>query len=139
MKAITNLISRLSRSSVPKAMLVVALGIFVLPGCGVYILENVAPNDQDGDGLTDREEAQYGTDPYDADTDGDGLYDDEEIYDYGTDPLILDTDDDDLWDAEEVFDYFTDPLHWDSDGDGVSDGLEVQVGRDPLRFDRARR
>ena len=48
--------------------------------------------DTDGDGLYDGDEVNiYGTDPHLADTDGDGLNDDEE-YDLGTDPLDPDTD-----------------------------------------------
>ncbi len=41
------------------------------------------PHDSDGDGLTDHEEAALGTDPYDPDTDGDGVWD-------GVDPAPLD-------------------------------------------------
>ncbi|MFT5583305.1 MAG: hypothetical protein ACI9VR_000883, partial [Cognaticolwellia sp.] len=37
--------------------------------------------DSDGDGLTDAEEAEWGTDPTDADTDADGYLDGEEIHD----------------------------------------------------------
>jgi hypothetical protein len=35
--------------------------------------------DSDGDGLTDEEERQIGTDPFDPDTDGDGFSDGEEV------------------------------------------------------------
>ena len=45
-----------------------------------------APVDSDGDGLYDEDEQYiYGTDPYNPDTDGDGRTDGQEIYD-GTDP-----------------------------------------------------
>lgn len=40
---------------------------------------NAGSNDQDSDGLTDAEEAELGTDPYDRDTDGDGLLDGWEV------------------------------------------------------------
>lgn len=43
--------------------------------------------DSDGDGLTDLEEASYGTDPNDADTDNDYLSDYAEVHN-GTDPLV---------------------------------------------------
>ncbi|MBF9649676.1 hypothetical protein, partial [Streptococcus pseudopneumoniae] len=41
--------------------------------------------DTDGDGLTDKEEVDKGTDPTKADTDGDGLTDKEEV-EKGTKP-----------------------------------------------------
>lgn len=47
-----------------------------------------APVDTDGDGLTDEEEATYGTDPLVADTDGDGVSDSDEVA-AGTDPLVV--------------------------------------------------
>jgi len=63
------------------------------------------------------------------DSDGDGLSDDEEM-DQGTDPLDPDSDDDGLTDGEEI-DLGTDPLDPDSDDDGISDGGEVNSGTDP--------
>ena len=79
--------------------------------------------DSDGDGLTDAEEAQFGTDPLVADTDADGINDGDEI-ELGTDPLNVDTDGDILYDGGELL-YGTDPLNPDTDGDGISDGNEV--------------
>jgi hypothetical protein len=64
------------------------------------------------------------------DTDGDGLTDEEEL-ELGTDPLNPDTDGDGLSDREEVKVYFTDPLKPDTDGDGYLDGEEVEGGYDP--------
>ena len=61
-----------------------------------------APVDTDGDGLTDADEAAYGTDPTSADTDADGLNDAGELFTYGTNPLVYDTDGDSLGDGEEV-------------------------------------
>ena len=74
-------------------------------------------NDSDGDGLTDAEEADLGTDPNNPDSDWDALSDGEEVAD-GSDPLDDDTDDDGVTDGEDA-----DPLdpHSDSDGDGVAD------------------
>ncbi len=46
----------------------------------------VATEDSDGDGLTNAEEAQLGTDPNIADSDGDGMSDAQEV-NAGTDPL----------------------------------------------------
>jgi hypothetical protein len=64
--------------------------------------------DQDGDGLLMERELAEGTDPENPDTDGDGLFDGEEIAAFGTDPLNRDT-----------------------DGDGFMDGVEVRNGFNP--------
>lgn len=97
--------------------------------------ENVpvpVPGDSDGDNLSDELEAQHGTDPYNADTDGDGVADGDEINIYGTNPLNADTDGDGLTDGNELFWTNTDPLKWDTDGDGWGDGDEVNnQGTDP--------
>jgi Bacterial TSP3 repeat/Prealbumin-like fold domain len=70
--------------------------------------------DTDGDMLTDAQEAELGTNPELADSDGDGLTDFAEIgfepgSGTGTDPLVVDT-----------------------DGDGMGDGDEVTNGTDPI-------
>lgn len=65
--------------------------------------------DSDHDGLTDNEEDSLGTNPNEVDTDGDNLFD-----------------------YEEVKTYLTDPLNPDSDNDGYLDGEEVQNGYNPL-------
>ena len=59
-----------------------ALTCLVLLGAGV---SHAA--DTDGDGLDDDQEATYGTDPALADTDVDGLSDGDEVLVYDTDPL----------------------------------------------------
>jgi outer membrane protein OmpA-like peptidoglycan-associated protein len=81
--------------------------------------------DSDGDGLLDSEEAQIGTDPFNPDTDQDGLSDGEEVRTYKTDPLNPDTDLDALKDGGEVLTYKTNPLDRDTDKGGVADGHEV--------------
>ena len=89
--------------------------------------------DTDGDGLTDQEELQLGTDPKNPDTDGDGLTDGEEVKVYKTDPLNPDTDYDALTDGDEVYKYKTSPLERDTDKGGVADGHEViEDGTNPL-------
>jgi hypothetical protein len=88
------------------------------------------PVDSDGDGLTDEEEAELGTDPINPDTDGDGLTDGEEV-ERGTDPLNPDTDGDGFHDGDECA-RGTDPLNPDTDGDGHSDGDELACGSSPL-------
>ena len=67
-----------------------------------------AAGDGDGDGLEDAIEAELGTDPFDIDTDDDGLTDGDEYY---------------------VFQ--TGTRNADNDGDGVLDGDEVANGTDP--------
>lgn len=91
--------------------------------------------DTDGDGLTDMEEDDLGTDENDADTDNDGLEDGEEV-DLGTDPKDSDTDNDGDSDGDEVT-AGTDPLvdegevtESDSDGDGLDDDDEADLGTD---------
>jgi hypothetical protein len=64
------------------------------------------------------------------DTDNDGLTDTEEAT-YGTNPLAVDTDSDGLSDYEEVKIYLTNPLLSDTDGDSYLDGAEVKSGYNP--------
>lgn len=75
-----------------------------------------------------------GSDPFNEDTDGDGLLDGFEVNTYGTDPLRPDTDGDGLTDLAEIEQYSTDPTLADTDLDGASDGQEVANGTDPLQF-----
>jgi len=91
--------------------------------------------DSDGDGLTNSEEAQIGTDPLNPDTDGDGLGDGEEVKTYGTNPLVQDTDSDGLGDGDEVHNRRTDPLNPDTDADQLIDGDEITRNTDPLNPD----
>lgn len=51
------------------------------------LIDNIGTSDYDGDGLSDKLEFDYKTNPTKKDTDGDGLTDTEEIFVYGTDPL----------------------------------------------------
>jgi subtilisin family serine protease len=86
------------------------------------------PADTDGDGLTDDDEINvYGTDPGNPETDGDGLDDGDEVNIHLTDPADADSDGDGLDDGEEVNTYLTDPNDPDSDGDGLDDGDEVNT------------
>lgn len=100
--------------------------------------------DCDGDGLSTAEETANGTDPNNADTDGDGISDGQEVNTDGTNPLddcdsnggtslgTSDCDSDGLTNSEETS-IGTDPNDADTDGDGISDGQEVNTdGTDPL-------
>jgi hypothetical protein len=92
--------------------------------------------DIDGDGLSDVDEATYGTDPLNRDYDADGLLDGEEVYVYGTDPLNNDSDGDGLLDGEEVNQFGTSSVSSDADGDGLVDDDELFVyGTDPAALD----
>jgi len=72
--------------------------------------------DEDLDGLSNADELERGVDPFDPDSDGDGLLDGVET---GTGTYVGDED------------TGTDPLDADSDGGGVADGEEVGLGLDP--------
>lgn len=65
-----------------------------------------------------------------GDSDGDGLEDAIE-FELGTDPFDIDTDDDGLTDGDEYYIFLTGTRNPDTDGDGVLDGTEVQNGTDP--------
>ncbi len=73
----------------------------------------------------------YGSNPANADTDGDGLADNVEVADFGSDPRLGDTDGDGLSDPEEIA-LGTSLRNPDSDGDGLLDGWEVANGLNPL-------
>lgn len=108
--------------------------IFATP----YLFPSIAPPlvqaDADGDGLTNSEEKNLGTDPLNPDTDNDGISDGDEVQ-LNTSPVDYDTDGDGIGDGEEV-QLATDPLDIDSDDDGIEDGYEVQsLGTNPLLAD----
>lgn len=115
-------------------------------------------NDIDNDGITNEREMQLGTNPYETDTDGDGVsdYDEVDVYHsnplstdsdgdgmsdadettkYGTNPFGIDTDGDGLDDLAEITVYNTDPRTADSDNDGLTDKQEIERGSDPLKGD----
>ncbi|MEX0332450.1 MAG: Ig-like domain-containing protein [Puniceicoccaceae bacterium] len=109
--------------------------------------------DSDLDGLPDNVEVILGMDPFNPDTDGDGLLDGEEDNDadgltntaeilYGTDPQDEDSDDNTIKDGDEDFDNDgllnkeefaanSDPFDPDTDNDGYDDAGEVAENSDP--------
>ncbi len=95
----------------------------------------VGEQDTDGDGLTDREENERGTDPLVADSDGDELLDGDEVETHQTDPLLADTDADGLPDGQEVEQTNTDPRNPDTDADLLNDGDEIENNTDPRLLD----
>jgi len=107
--------------------------------------------------LPDELERELGSDPNNADSDGDGIPDgveyllkgnatsarpeDDDDFDglsnamemqLGTDPTNPDSDNDGLADGDEVNTYHSNPLNPDTDGDGYGDGEEFMAGSDPL-------
>jgi len=116
-------------------------------------------DDDDGDCMPDALEPEFGQNPTEADSDGDGLLDGDEDFDgdglsncaelliTGTELNVADsdgdgvrdgnedTDSDGIPDAEElavgVDGFLTNPLVADSDADGMDDGVEVALGLDP--------
>ena len=95
--------------------------------------------DADNDTLINLDEYRLGTDPTEADTDGDGADDAWEV-ENGFNPRngldgLADADEDGLTNAEE-FEQGTDPWNADSDGDGLADGAEVNdFGSNPSSAD----
>jgi len=87
---------------------------------------NALNADTDFDGLGDKWEIAWGTDPNDADTDDDGLVDGwvnmnalvETYENHGV--LVYDK-----WEEPGEYILGTDPLDPDTDGDGLTDGVEV--------------
>jgi len=114
--------------------------------------------DNDSDLLNATMEFLYGSNPFDADTDDDGLTDGEEVLSYNTDPTLEDTDGDlmdDYYEINQGFDplddsdsqddadndgltnyeeffWHTNPHSNDTDGDDMSDKWEVYYGTNPL-------
>ena len=106
-----------------------------------FLLPNA---DEDGDLLTNADEAIFGTDPFLPDTDTDGILDGVEVNVSLTDPLLFDTDGGGTGDGQEFFMNCTDALLpaddglmlcGDSDGDGVTDANEIANGTDPYTPD----
>jgi len=90
-------------------------------------------SDYDNDGLPTWYEQFIGTDPYNPDTDGDGITDGDEVITTLTNPLLVDTDGNG-WSDYEDFMHLSDPTA-DADGDGLSNALEIQFGTDPRNPD----
>ena len=81
--------------------------------------------DTDGDGVGDLDEHNNITDPRDADTDRDQLSDADELNVYRSSPIEQDTDFDGLDDSEEVDFFGTSAILADTDGDGFDDYDEL--------------
>lgn len=113
-------------------------------------LDGVTEEDSDGDSIPNSEESEFGTDPNNPDTDGDGYWDGIELIG-GSNPTNKDSapqfdsnisastnrpplggsrdndndhDNDGITNEDEIANG-TDPTNPDTDGDGVSDGAEI--------------
>jgi hypothetical protein len=80
------------------------------------ILAEIATTSETDQGLA----GELGLDAINADTDGDGVADADELNLYLTNPTIADTDGDSVVDGEELFGRHTDPLLWDDVGTTTS-------------------
>jgi hypothetical protein len=94
----------------------------VVPGLTLFS-DGWLLQDADGDGLSNLEELDLGTDPYLEDTNHDGVSDGASAG-VGVDPVSVDLDGDGLANEEEAL-FGTDPLSADTDGDGVLDGADA--------------
>ena len=123
--------------------------VLLLNSNPLSVLMSAGGNDDDGDGLTNDQEAELGTNPNIADSDSDGINDGIENS-KGSNPLIdNDFDDDGLLNSEETSGSINpwttvagvatlgatpgDTTDWcdaDSDNDGIEDGEEVLSGVD---------
>lgn len=88
------------------------------------VVSYLAYEDQDADGIDDRMEILLGTDPNQADSDGDSLSDYIEVYQCSTDPLMTDSDSDGITDGDE-----------DADNDSLTNLEELELGTSPARAD----
>jgi hypothetical protein len=131
------------------------------------VIISIEDGDTDGDGISDINERDLGTDPEEDDTDGDGLLDGTEVFggnpglpnNNTTNPLAVDTDRDGLCDGGQDASFAgsacvggedtnqnglrepseTLPADSDTDDDGLSDGTEVTASYPgPIDFFAAR-
>ncbi len=92
--------------------------------------------DTDSDGLDDSVENQFSFDPRTNDTDADHITDDEEFNEWYSDPANQDTDGDGLADPLEIQFFHTSPILADTDGDQWTDDDELfNRNRNPRRSD----
>lgn len=110
-----------------KKIIILMIMLLLLCGCAqkkneefvsyeTFVKDEIDKNsdeDLDFDGLTNKEETKYKTDPLSSDTDLDGLDD-----------------------YCEIFTSKTDPCNADTDGDGIDDYNEIQLNLNPKKKDK---
>ena len=84
--------------------------------------------DTDGDGLDDAQERNRFSNPRSGDTDADLIGDYQEVYQWHSNATDQDSDDDTLNDSDELERFETSPILDDTDGDGLLDPEEVIAG-----------
>lgn len=95
--------------------------------------------DTDGDGLGDRTEAALVTSPRSGNTDGDNISDEREFNYTYSEPVMQDTDGDGLFDGLEFNFFHTSPILADTDGDQFLDFEEIKLdNRNPRIADLPR-
>ncbi len=100
------------------------------------VTSDINSKDTDEDGIADRDEKTYLTDPRNADTDEDQLTDYQELNQIYSNPAVQDTDEDGLADGLEFNFFKTSPTLADTDGDQFSDADEIdQSFRNPRLAD----
>jgi hypothetical protein len=100
-----------------------------------YVTSDPYNPDTDGDGVGDAEENARSLDPRTDDTDADLVVDIEEIYDWRSNPADQDSDDDGFTDQTELH-FGTSLILADTDGDQLSDRDELLTrNRNPLVAD----
>lgn len=100
-----------------------------------YVTSNPFVADTDGDGLSDSEENARSLDPRTDDTDADLVSDWDEIHLYASNPTDQDTDNDGLADKTEL-QFKTSPTLADTDGDQLDDREELVIrNRNPRLSD----
>ncbi|MFH1652559.1 MAG: thrombospondin type 3 repeat-containing protein [Pseudomonadota bacterium] len=90
---------------------------------------DICSNDPDGDGLTNTDETNRGTDPMKADTDGDGLGDGDEVT-KGYNPLSKDSDADTINDNLDNCPIVQNTDQSDVDGDKIGDVCDADADND---------
>ncbi|MGR3311070.1 MAG: hypothetical protein ACUZ77_09860 [Candidatus Brocadiales bacterium] len=79
-----------------------ALFVLLTGLCDNEVYAKKLQRDVDKDGLTNQEEMEWGTNPNNPDTDGDGIMDGIEVHDLGTNPLDSDSDSDGVNDGDQI-------------------------------------
>ncbi len=104
-----------------------------------HVTSDPYDNDTDDDGLTDYEEWLYGLNVTNVDTDYDGLTDRQEVEYYNTNASRWDTDGDGIGDNDE-FHYWLFMLYIDGDNDldddvgGILDSIAISLPTNPINY-----